>query len=85
MSQERMSANPLHNIEHLEPDLWDAADNLRANSKLTAGEYCGARQAAAPLPRTQRVFSLSSIRNGGEGVTAARDVLPPLMSGEVAV
>src|SRR6266550_5383924 len=28
------------NIEHLEADLWDAADNLRANSKLTAGEYC---------------------------------------------
>ena len=30
----------LANIEHLEADLWDAADNLRANSKLTAGEYC---------------------------------------------
>jgi type I restriction enzyme M protein len=35
-----MSANQLQNIEHLEADLWDAADNLRANSKLTAGEYC---------------------------------------------
>jgi type I restriction enzyme M protein len=33
-------ANPLADIEHLEADLWDAADNLRANSKLTAGEYC---------------------------------------------
>jgi type I restriction enzyme M protein len=30
----------LANIEHLEADLWDAADNLRANSKLTAGECC---------------------------------------------
>src|ERR1039458_9780489 len=30
----------LANIESLETDLWDAADNLRANSKLTAGEYC---------------------------------------------
>ena len=30
----------LANIKHLETDLWDAADNLRANSKLTAGEYC---------------------------------------------
>jgi type I restriction enzyme M protein len=30
----------LANIERLETDLWDAADNLRANSKLTAGEYC---------------------------------------------
>ncbi len=32
--------NQLQNIEHLEADLWSAADNLRANSKLTAGEYC---------------------------------------------
>ena len=30
----------LQNIEHLEANLWDAADNLRANSKLTANEYC---------------------------------------------
>ena len=35
-----MSHTQLANIEHLEADLWDAADNLRANSKLTAGEYC---------------------------------------------
>jgi type I restriction enzyme M protein len=30
----------LTNIEQLETELWSAADNLRANSKLTAGEYC---------------------------------------------
>src|SRR5438874_5552501 len=35
-----MIQNQLQNIERLEADLWDAADNLRANSKLTAGEYC---------------------------------------------
>jgi type I restriction enzyme M protein len=35
-----MGQNQLANIERLETDLWDAADNLRANSKLTAGEYC---------------------------------------------
>jgi type I restriction enzyme M protein len=35
-----MSQNQLANIEQLETHLWDAADNLRANSKLTAGEYC---------------------------------------------
>jgi type I restriction enzyme M protein len=34
------SAASLADIERLETDLWDAADNLRANSKLTAGEYC---------------------------------------------
>lgn len=35
-----MTGNQLANIERLEADLWSAADNLRANSKLTAGEYC---------------------------------------------
>ena len=35
-----MTVNQLHNIDKLEDSLWSAADNLRANSKLTAGEYC---------------------------------------------
>ena len=35
-----MNQNQFAHIAHLESDLWDAADNLRANSKLTAGEYC---------------------------------------------
>ncbi len=35
-----MSENPLAQLAQLEASLWDAADNLRANSKLTAGEYC---------------------------------------------
>lgn len=35
-----MSENQFANIANLEASLWDAADNLRANSKLTAGEYC---------------------------------------------
>jgi len=26
-------------IEKLEADLWEAVDNLRANSKLTSGDY----------------------------------------------
>ncbi|MEI8290998.1 MAG: class I SAM-dependent DNA methyltransferase, partial [Verrucomicrobiota bacterium] len=30
----------LTNIAQLESSLWDAADNLRANSKLTSSEYC---------------------------------------------
>jgi len=32
--------SPLGNIEDLEKDLWEAADQLRANSKLTSSEYC---------------------------------------------
>ena len=35
-----MTTDIFKDIEKLESDLWDAADNLRANSKLTAGEYC---------------------------------------------
>lgn len=27
------------NIEQFETDLWEAADNLRANSKLTSSDY----------------------------------------------
>jgi type I restriction enzyme M protein len=30
----------LHNLTELEDSLWAAADNLRANSKLTSSEYC---------------------------------------------
>jgi type I restriction enzyme M protein len=32
--------NQLANIKRLETDLWETADNLRANSKLTSTEYC---------------------------------------------
>jgi type I restriction enzyme M protein len=34
-----MSAAALQDIEKLEASLWEAADNLRANSKLTSSEY----------------------------------------------
>ncbi|MFM2068082.1 MAG: hypothetical protein RLZZ584_2991 [Pseudomonadota bacterium] len=35
-----MTANAFHNIARIEASLWDAADQLRANSKLTSSEYC---------------------------------------------
>lgn len=35
-----VSGNQLEKIEQLQRQLWDAADELRANSKLTANEYC---------------------------------------------
>ena len=35
-----MNETSFADIASLEADLWSAADNLRANSKLTAGEYC---------------------------------------------
>jgi type I restriction enzyme M protein len=35
-----MIAGHFDGIEHLESDLWQAADQLRANSNLTSSEYC---------------------------------------------
>jgi len=34
-----MSHDALRDIEKLEASLWDAADNLRANSNLASSEY----------------------------------------------
>jgi type I restriction enzyme M protein len=34
-----MTTDTLKDIEKLESDLWEAADNLRANSKLTSSDY----------------------------------------------
>lgn len=35
-----MTVNAFHNITQIESSLWEAADQLRANSKLTSSEYC---------------------------------------------
>src|SRR5256712_12753460 len=35
----RMTTDTFKDIEKLETDLWEAADNLRANSKLTSSDY----------------------------------------------
>ena len=35
-----MSHTAFKNIEQIESSLWEAADQLRANSKLTSSEYC---------------------------------------------
>ena len=34
-----MTTDSFKDIEKLETDLWEAADNLRANSKLTSSDY----------------------------------------------
>src|SRR5689334_18887110 len=36
----RTNQNAFENFGQVEDDLWSAADNLRANSKLTSSEYC---------------------------------------------
>ncbi len=35
-----MSSSALNNLNKIEASLWEAADQLRANSKLTSSEYC---------------------------------------------
>ena len=35
-----MSHSALHELDKIESSLWEAADQLRANSKLTSSEYC---------------------------------------------
>ncbi len=35
-----MTDSTMHNISRIEASLWEAADQLRANSKLTSSEYC---------------------------------------------
>lgn len=35
-----MTPGEFDSIQRLEAELWSAADNLRANSKLTSSEYC---------------------------------------------
>lgn len=35
-----MVGNQLQDIDKLEDSLWEAADQLRANSRLTSSEYC---------------------------------------------
>jgi hypothetical protein len=59
-----MSQTALQNIEQLEDILWAAADNLRANSKLTSSEYCmpvlGVSSCATPpivTPPPARTFA----------------------------
>ena len=36
---DKMANETFKDIEKLESDLWEAADNLRANSKLTSSDY----------------------------------------------
>jgi hypothetical protein len=59
----------LANIEHLETDLWDAADNLRANSKLTAGEYYMPVLGVTFQLFNQPVANGGAMAGGGGGVT----------------
>ena len=57
--------SPLGNIEKLEKDLWEAADQLRANSKLTSSEYCMPVLGVIFLRHAANRFEAARIRFGG--------------------
>ena len=74
-----MNGSAFKDIDKLEADLWSAADNLRANSKLTSSDYF--------MPVLDPMFQqLGLWRRMNEKLRAARDLLlPRLMKGEVAI
>ena len=45
-----MNLKELHDIEKLEKDLWEAADQLRTNSKLTSSDYRADEKYPRPSP-----------------------------------
>src|SRR5437588_471803 len=57
-----MTANALENIEKLEKSLWNAADTLRANSKLTSSEYCMPVRALLYLVFLSLLVTLAGVR-----------------------
>ncbi len=69
-----MTNETFKDIEKLEADLWEAADNLRANSKLTSSDYfmpvlgviflrhATNRFEAATLPGCGRIRGVSDLR-----------------------
>lgn len=68
-----MTASAFHDISKIEDSLWKAADQLRANSKLTSFIEPIVGQLKAPCFADQRLLN-------------ARDLLlPRLMSGEITV
>ena len=52
-----MNSDAFKDIEKLETDLWEAADNLRANSKLTSSGALKALVAGAPFSPSCRMIS----------------------------
>jgi hypothetical protein len=54
-----MTTDTFKDIEPLESDLWDAADNLRANSKLTAADF--KKRRALMLPKEARYDKLPAL------------------------
>lgn len=95
-----MSANALQDVAKIEGSLWEAADQLRANSKLTSSEYCMPVLGVIFLRHASNryraaLLKLPSGTNLGAALVdamnaivprAARDLLlPRLMNGEIAL
>ena len=76
-----MTLDTLKDIEKLKADLWEAADNLRANSKLTSSDYF--------MPVLGVIFlrhAANRFETATKQIQVGRDLLlPRLMSGEIPV
>jgi hypothetical protein len=58
-----MNQNPLTAFAQLEVDLWEAADQLRADSKQTSSEDC---MLVLSVPRGDLVRAWCAAKNDGE-------------------
>ena len=69
-----MIASAFQNISGIEASLWEAADQLRANSKLTSSEYC--------MPVLGVIFLRhASNRYDGALATSGRPTMRPRVCG----
>ncbi len=74
-----MTADVFKDIEKLEGDLWEAADNLRANSKLTSSDYFMPVLGVIFLRRAANRFDVATRQIEADqesGVMPRRKVLP---------
>jgi len=74
-----MTADVFKDIEKLEADLWEAADNLRANSKLTSSDYFMPVLGVIFLRHTANRFDAATRQIEADrksGVMPRRKVLP---------
>ena len=69
----------LFNLERLESDLWEAADQLRANSKLSSSEYCMPVLGVIFLRHAANRFALATEQIAADqaaGRMPARGIIP---------
>ncbi|MEA3412582.1 MAG: hypothetical protein U9R74_13735 [Pseudomonadota bacterium] len=77
-----MTGNAHQNIEQIESSLWEAADQLRANSKLTSSDYAMPVRGVIflRLAASRYYAAIEADQHAACGI-----LLPRMTSGEIAV